>query len=61
VHPGKLKVQFAGYECQTVLEAGLAERKNGFLLDIAARTGFEILVTMDKGLESSRTLRAGAS
>src|ERR1017187_4384692 len=36
--------------------AGLAGRKNGFLLDLAEKAGFEIFVTMDKGLEYQQNL-----
>src|ERR1017187_2594203 len=36
--------------------AGLAGRKNGFLLDLAEKAGFEIFVTMDRGLECQQNL-----
>jgi hypothetical protein len=44
----------------TVPEAGLAGKKNGYLLDLAEKAGFEIFVTMDTGLEYQQNL-AGRS
>ena len=58
--PRKLKYSLPNYECQTVPEAGLAGKKNGYLLDLAESAGFEIFVTMDKGLEYEQNL-AGRS
>jgi predicted nuclease of predicted toxin-antitoxin system len=54
--PRKLKYRFASYDCQTVPEALLAGKKNGELLALAERQGFEIFVTMDKGLEYEQNL-----
>jgi len=54
--PRKLKHGLPDHECHTVPEAGLAGRKNGFLLDLAEKAGFEIFVTMDKGLEYQQNL-----
>src|ERR1017187_8372664 len=42
--------------CPTLPEAGLAGRKNGFLLDLAEQAGFEIFVTMDRRLEYQQNL-----
>jgi predicted nuclease of predicted toxin-antitoxin system len=58
--PRKLKYSLPRHECQTVPEAGLAGKKNGSLLDLAESAGFEIFVTMDKGLEYEQNL-AGRS
>jgi len=52
----KLKDQFASHDCQTVPEALLSGKKNGELLSIAERQGFEIFVTMDKGIEYEQNL-----
>jgi predicted nuclease of predicted toxin-antitoxin system len=49
--PRKLKDRFARHDCQTVPDAMLAGKKNGELLAIAERQGFEIFLTMDRGLE----------
>ena len=54
--PRKLKQQFADHECYTVPEAFLSGKKNGELLAIAERQGFEIFLTMDKGLEYEQNL-----
>ena len=54
--PRKLKYEFANHECQTVPEASLSGKKNGELLAIAELQGFEIFVTMDKGLEYEQNL-----
>ena len=54
--PRKLKYSLPDHECHTVPEAGLAGRKNGFLLDFAEKAGFEIFVTMDRGLEYQQNL-----
>jgi len=54
--PRKLKSHFASHECQTVPEALLAGKKNGELLAIAERQGFEIFLTMDRGLEYEQNL-----
>jgi hypothetical protein len=58
--PRKLKYRLPDHECQTVPEAGFAGKKNGFLLDLAEEAGFEIFVTMDRGLEYQQNL-AGRS
>ena len=54
--PRRLKDQFASHECYTVPEALLGGKKNGELLAIAEREGFEIFLTMDKGLEYEQNL-----
>jgi hypothetical protein len=56
--PRKLKYSLPDHECHTVPEAGLAGKKNGFLLDLAEKAGFEVFVTMDKGLEYQQNLAA---
>ena len=58
--PRKLEYSLPDHECRTVPEAGLAGQKNGALLDLAESAGFEIFVTMDKGLEYEQNL-AGRS
>ena len=58
--PRKLKYNLPDHECTTVPEAGLAGKKNGSLLDLAESVGFEVFVTMDKGLEYEQNL-AGRS
>jgi len=43
--PKKFKKCFVGHECSTVPEAGLAGYKNGELLTLAEREGFEVFLT----------------
>jgi hypothetical protein len=56
VYPAKLKFSLGDHVCQTVPEAGFAGKKNGQLLLLAESSGFEVLVTMDKGLEYEQNL-----
>ena len=48
--PRKFKRSLPGHECETVPEAGFAGKTNGELISIAEESGFEVLVTVDKGL-----------
>ena len=54
--PRKLKYRLPDHECRTVPEAGLAGKKNGALLDLVESDGWEIFVTMDKGLAYEQNL-----
>jgi len=54
--PRKLKNSLPDHECRTVPEAGLAGKKNGVLLSLAESRGFEVFVTMDRGLEYEQNL-----
>jgi hypothetical protein len=54
--PRKLKYSLSDHDCRTVPEAGFAGKKNGLLLSLAEDAGFEIFVTMDKGLEYQQNL-----
>jgi len=58
--PRKLKNSLPGHDCQTVPEAGLAGQKNGALLSLAESGGFEVFLTMDKGLECQQNLAGRA-
>ena len=58
--PRRLKKAFPDHECQTVPEAGLAGQKNGLLLSLAEDAGFDLFLTMDKGLQYQQNL-AGRS
>ncbi|MDX2152566.1 MAG: hypothetical protein SFV54_17635 [Bryobacteraceae bacterium] len=44
----RLRLPFAGHECQTVGYAGLSGVKNGILLDAAEAAGFEVIITTDQ-------------
>jgi predicted nuclease of predicted toxin-antitoxin system len=58
--PRRLKNALPDHECQTVPEAGLAGQKNGLLLSLAESAGFDLFLTMDKGLQYQQNL-AGRS
>jgi hypothetical protein len=55
--PRKLRNYLPGIECQTVPEAGLAGKKNGELLSLAERGGFQVFLTVDRGIEYEQNLR----
>jgi predicted nuclease of predicted toxin-antitoxin system len=54
--PRKFKNALPDHECQTVPEAGLAGQKNGLLLSLAEAAGFDLFLTMDKGLQYQQNL-----
>ncbi len=55
--PRKLKHHLPGHECSTVPEAGWAGKKNGELLLLAEKSGFEIFLTLDRGVEYEQNLK----
>jgi hypothetical protein len=55
--PRKLKNHLPGIDCQTVPEAGFAGKKNGELLSFAERDGFQVFLTVDRGIEYEQNLR----
>jgi len=54
--PRKLKNAVTGHECRTVPEAGLAGKTNGELLSLAEEAGFDVFITVDRGLEYEQNL-----
>jgi hypothetical protein len=58
--PRKFKNYLPGHNCVTVPEAGLAGKKNGELLSLAARAGFEVFITLDRGIEFEQNLTPGS-
>jgi len=54
--PRKFKNQLAGHDCTTVPDAGFAGKKNGELLKLAVDAGFEVFVTIDRGIEYQQNL-----
>jgi Domain of unknown function (DUF5615) len=54
--PRKFKSHLAGHESLTVPEAGLAGKKNGELLSFAESAGFEVFLTLDRGIEYEQNL-----
>ena len=59
--PRRFKESLVGHICLTVPEVGLAGRKNGELLSLAEQDGFEVFLTLDKGLQYQQNLASGAS
>ena len=52
----RLRLLFAGHECQTARFAGLAGLKNGRLLEAAEAAGFEVLITVDPNIPDQQNL-----
>jgi predicted nuclease of predicted toxin-antitoxin system len=55
--PRKLKNHLPGHECHTVPEAGWAGKRNGELLFLAEKSGFQIFLTLDRGMEYEQNLK----
>jgi uncharacterized protein DUF5615 len=55
--PRKLKSSFSRHECRTVFEEGWAGKKNGELLQLAGKAGFQVFLTVDRGIEYQQNLR----
>lgn len=55
--PRKFRDSLAGHECRTVPEEGLAGKKNGELLSFAEARGFQVFLTLDRGLEYEQNLQ----
>jgi hypothetical protein len=56
--PRKLKGRLTGHECRAVPEEGLAGKKNGELLSLAEKAGFDVFLTLDRGIEFQQNLQA---
>ena len=56
--PRKLKGILTGYECRTVPEEGLAGKRNGELLSLAEDAGFDVFLTVDRGIEFQQNLQS---
>lgn len=48
--PRDLSKSFPEHTCSTVFKAGFAGKKNGELLTLAEHAGFDVLLTVDRGL-----------
>ena len=55
--PRKVKNSLPGHDCRTVPEEGMAGKKNGELLLLAEQPGFEVFLTLDRGLEYEQNLQ----
>ena len=56
--PRKLKSRLSGHECRTVPEEGLAGKKNGELLSLAEGAGFDVFLSLDRGIEFQQNLQS---
>jgi len=56
--PRKLKSSLTGHECHTVPEQGLAGKRNGELLLLAEQAGFEVFLSVDRGIEFQQNLQS---
>lgn len=54
--PRDLRKHFAEHYCQTVPQAGMAGKKNGELLTLAEQSGWQVLLTMDRGMPHQQNL-----
>jgi len=52
----RFRNSFPAHDCQTARYAGLAGLKNGDLLVAAETAGFDIFVTVDRGIEYQQNL-----
>jgi hypothetical protein len=55
--PRKFKNAFAEHDCKTAPEMGLAGKRNGVLLSLAEGAGFDVFLTLDKGIEYQQNLQ----
>jgi hypothetical protein len=58
--PRKFKNGLREHECRTVPEAGLVGTKNGELLSQAEKEGFQVFLTVDRGIEYEQNLAGRA-
>src|SRR5260370_21243749 len=56
--PRKLKSTLTRYECRTVGEEGLGGKRNGELLSLAEDAGFDVFLTVDRGIEFQQNLQS---
>jgi len=49
--PKRLKIDFPEYEIKTVRDMGWNSKKNGELLELMLKNGFNVLLTFDKNLQ----------
>jgi predicted nuclease of predicted toxin-antitoxin system len=55
--PRRFKNSLSGHDCSTVPEEGFAGKKNGELLALAESAGFQVFLTLDRGIEYQQNLR----
>lgn len=54
--PRKLKPHLANHICRTASEAGFSGKKNGVLLRLAEAEGYDVLITIDRSMETQQNL-----
>jgi predicted nuclease of predicted toxin-antitoxin system len=54
--PKDLRKHLVGHDCETVPQARFAGKANGELLTLAERSGWQVLLTMDKGMPYQQKL-----
>ena len=55
--PRRLQPYIVGHECQTAVKAGFAGKKNGALLSLAERAGYDVLLTVDRSVSFQQKLQ----
>jgi predicted nuclease of predicted toxin-antitoxin system len=55
--PRRFKHSLPAHNCSTVPEEGFAGKKNGELLALAESAGFQVFLTLDRGVEYQQNLR----
>ncbi len=56
--PRRVQRYVINHESQTVPQAGFAGKKNGELLRLAEQAGFDVLLTLDKGMSQQQNMAA---
>jgi len=56
--PRKFKNRLIGHDCRTVPEEGFAGKKNGELLRLAEKAGFDVFLSIDRGIEFQQNLQS---
>jgi predicted nuclease of predicted toxin-antitoxin system len=55
--PKKLRNSLATHECRSVHDEGWSGKKNGELLTPAKRSGIQVFITIDRGIEYQQNLK----
>jgi len=56
-----LRFSFPGHHCETARFAKLSGLKNGRLLDAAEAAGFDVLITVEQHIRTSKTFASANS
>ena len=56
--PRKLKNSFFRHDCRTAPEEGWAGKTNGELLYLAEKAGYQVFITLDRGIEYQQNLQS---